>query len=101
MAAATVKSTTSFVEVLRTTRGRATTQARELGSQVRTQTILWLREQDAHLMLFTGDPLPDVARRSLAVEPLTCAPNAFEAGDRLLTLAPDESFVASWGIQPA
>jgi glyoxylate reductase len=26
---------------------------------------------------FTGDPLPDVNRRSLAVEPMTCPPNAF------------------------
>ena len=33
-------------------------------------------------MLFTGDPLPDVARRSLAVEPMTCPPNAFRTGGR-------------------
>ena len=34
-----------------------------------------------YLMLFTGDPLPDVSRRSLAVEPMTCAPNAFRSGE--------------------
>jgi hypothetical protein len=27
-------------------------------------------------MLFSGDPLPDVHWRSLAVEPMTCPPNA-------------------------
>ena len=32
-------------------------------------------------MLFTGDPLPDVNRRSLAVEPMTCPPNAFRSGE--------------------
>ena len=30
-------------------------------------------------MLFTGDPLPDVARGALAVEPMTCPPNAFNS----------------------
>ena len=28
-------------------------------------------------MLYTGDDRPDVSRRSLAVEPMTCPPNAF------------------------
>jgi aldose 1-epimerase len=52
-------------------------------------------------MVFTGDPLPDVARRSLAVEPMTCAPNAFRTGEGLLTLEPGASFTAEWGIEPA
>ncbi len=30
---------------------------------------LWVDDSYPYLMLFTGDPLPDVARRSLAVEP--------------------------------
>jgi aldose 1-epimerase len=64
-------------------------------------TTLWLDGHFTHLMLFSGDPLPDVARRSLAVEPMTCAPNAFQTGDGVLTLAPEESFVAEWGIEPA
>ncbi|MBA3841395.1 MAG: aldose 1-epimerase family protein [Actinobacteria bacterium] len=64
-------------------------------------TTLWLDEHFTHLMLFSGDPLPDVARRALAVEPMTCAPNAFKTGEGLLTLAPEESFVARWGIEPA
>lgn len=63
-------------------------------------TTLWFGEEYTHLMLFTGDPLPDVARRALAVEPMTCAPNAFQSGDGLLRLAPGASFVASWGIDP-
>jgi aldose 1-epimerase len=64
-------------------------------------TTLWVDEHFTHLMLFSGDPLPDVARCALAVEPMTCAPNAFQSGEGLLTLAPEESFVARWGIQPA
>jgi aldose 1-epimerase len=61
---------------------------------------LWLGEGYRYLQLFTGDPLPDVDRRSLAVEPMTCAPNAFRSGDGLLVLEPGGSATATWGIQP-
>jgi len=61
---------------------------------------LWVDESYSYLQLFTGDPLPDVARKSLAVEPMTCAPNAFRSGDGLLVLEPGESTTATWGIRP-
>ena len=61
---------------------------------------LWVDEAYGYLMLFTGDPLPDVARRSLAVEPMTCPPNAFRSGEGLIRLAPGESFSSTWGISP-
>jgi aldose 1-epimerase len=63
-------------------------------------TVLWLDEAYGYAMVFTGDPLPDVARRSLAVEPMTCAPNAFQSGDGLLVLEPGASFRGSFGIEP-
>lgn len=63
-------------------------------------TTLWLDESYPYLMLFTGDPLPDVGRRSLGVEPMTCAPNAFQTGEGLLSLAPGEAFTAAWGLTP-
>ena len=44
------------------------------------ETTLWADESYPYLMIFTGDGLPDVERRSLAVEPMTCAPNAFVSG---------------------
>jgi aldose 1-epimerase len=50
-------------------------------------------------MLFTGDPLPDVNRRSLAVEPMTCPPNAFRTGEGLIRLEPGGSFTSAWGIE--
>jgi aldose 1-epimerase len=50
-----------------------------------------------YLQLFTGDPLPSVGRRSLAVEPMTCAPNAFRTGAGLLVLEPGESTTAEGG----
>jgi aldose 1-epimerase len=59
---------------------------------------LWVDEAYPYLMLFTGDPLPDVARRSLAVEPMTCPPNALRTGESLIRLEPGESFTSVWGI---
>ena len=61
---------------------------------------LWVDESYPYLMVFTGDPLPDVARRSIAVEPMTCPPNAFRTGDSLIRLEPGESTSSSWGIEP-
>jgi aldose 1-epimerase len=59
---------------------------------------LWVDETYPYLMVFTGDPLPDVARRSIAVEPMTCPPNAFRTGESLIRLEPGESIVSTWGI---
>jgi aldose 1-epimerase len=60
---------------------------------------LWVDEAYRYLMLFTGDPLPDVGRRSLAVEPMTCPPNAFRSGESLIRLEPGGSFTSTWGIE--
>jgi aldose 1-epimerase len=65
----------------------------------RGRLTLWADEAYRYLMLFTGDPLPDVARRSLAVEPMTCPPNAFRTGEALIRLEPGGSFVSTWGIE--
>ena len=48
-------------------------------------------------MVFTGD-IPAVQRRGLAVEPMTCPPNAFRTGEALVTLEPGESHTATWGL---
>jgi aldose 1-epimerase len=59
---------------------------------------LWVDNSYPYVMLFTGDPLPDVRRRSLAVEPMTCPPNAFRSGEALIRLEPGSSFTSTWGI---
>jgi aldose 1-epimerase len=61
---------------------------------------LWMDEAYRYVMVFSGDPLPDVNRRSLAVEPMTCPPNAFFTGEALVALQPGEPFTAAWGISP-
>jgi aldose 1-epimerase len=63
-----------------------------------TSLTLWLDESFRYVQLFTGDPLPGINRRSIAVEPMTCPPNAFRTGESLLVIEPGESATATWGI---
>ena len=64
------------------------------------EVTVWLDRSYGYLQLFTGDPLPDVARGSLAVEPMTCPPNAFRTGEAILRLEPGASVTTVWGIRP-
>jgi aldose 1-epimerase len=66
-----------------------------------TRLSLWADESYSYLMLYTGDDRPDVSRRSLAVEPMTCPPQAFRSGEDVITLEPGDSVAASWGLSPA
>ena len=62
---------------------------------------LWLDTAYPYLQLFTGDVLPEPRRRrGLAVEPMTCPPNAFATGESVLRLEPGESTTGTWGIAP-
>ena len=64
-----------------------------------TALELWADEAYGYAQLFTGDGLPgDERRRGLAVEPMTCPPNAFVTGEGVVRLEPGESHTARWGI---
>jgi aldose 1-epimerase len=65
------------------------------------RVMLWVDRRYPYLMIFTGDPLPDVNRRSIAIEPMTCPPNAFRTGTDVITLQPGASWAGAWGIQPS
>jgi aldose 1-epimerase len=61
---------------------------------------LWAGTGYGWLQVFTGDPLgPDRRRKALAVEPMTCPPNAFVTGDDLLVLQPGQTVTHTWGIR--
>jgi aldose 1-epimerase len=89
---------TAFTDLDRAADGTTTVLVRTPdGSQVE----LWMDEQYGYVELFTGDSLPEAAhrRRSLGVEPMTAAPNAFRTGDGLITLDPGRSHRATWGLR--
>lgn len=61
---------------------------------------LWAGEGYRWLQVFTGDALDEQhRRRALAVEPMTCPPNAFVSGTDLLVLQPGDSVRHSWGVE--
>lgn len=63
------------------------------------RVTLWWDSSYRWVMVFTGDTLePSRRRRGLAIEPMTCAPNAFVTGDGLRVLEPEESWTTVWGI---
>ena len=49
---------------------------------------LWTDEHFPYLMVYTGDTLPEQPqrRRAVAIEPMTCPPNAFRTGKDLVDL---------------
>ena len=63
-------------------------------------TALWAGPGYGWLQVFTGDTLgPERRRRAVAIEPMTCPPNAFVTGTDLLTLEPGQTITHRWGIQ--
>ncbi len=62
---------------------------------------LWADGSYRYLMIFTGDSLaPEQRRRAVAVEPMSCPPDAFRSGTDLVALAPGGRWTGSWGISP-
>ncbi|MGD0558922.1 MAG: aldose 1-epimerase family protein [Streptosporangiaceae bacterium] len=60
---------------------------------------LWADATYRWLQVFTGDALePEHRRTALAVEPMSCPPNAFVSGDDLVALDPGQSITHTWGI---
>jgi aldose 1-epimerase len=98
-AIATTKLDHAFTDLERDDDGLVRVELR--GADGGSGLALWVDESYPYLMLFTGDVLPDVDRRSLAVEPMTCPPNAFRTGQDLIRLEPGRSFTSSWGISPS
>ena len=61
---------------------------------------LWLDRSHDHLMVFTGDTLPaDRRRHGIAIEPMTCPPNAFRTGEDVIRLEPGASVTTTWGLR--
>ncbi len=69
-------------------------------SSAGTEVALWAGPGYEWLQVFTGDTLdPSHRRKAVAIEPMTCPPNAFNSGVDLLMLEPGDSVTHSWGIE--
>ncbi len=92
------KLDTAFGDLVRGSDGYA--RVRLQSPDGKRAVTVWLDEEHRYVMVFTGDDLPDPARRrrSLGVEPMTCPPNAFQTGQDVRTLEPGEEVSSAWGI---
>ena len=87
----------AFTDLHRGADGRASV---ELSAGDR-RVVLWMDAGYPYVQVFTGDTLPAARRRQgLAVEPMTCPPDAFRSGAALLRLEPGETVSRQWGIRP-
>jgi aldose 1-epimerase len=61
---------------------------------------VWADRAFEYLMIYTGHTLDPAERRrqGLAIEPMTCPPNAFRSGRDVVRLDPDSRWTGSWGI---
>ncbi|RSM58600.1 aldose epimerase [Actinoplanes sp. ATCC 53533] len=63
---------------------------------------VWGDESFRWWQVFSGDTLHgERFRRSVAIEPMTCPPDAFRSGRDLLVLEPGQTWRASWGVRPS
>jgi aldose 1-epimerase len=62
---------------------------------------VWADRSFGWWQVFTGDTLAEPRfRRSVAVEPMTCPPDAFRSGRDVVVLQPGEQWTGTWGIRP-
>jgi aldose 1-epimerase len=87
----------AFTDLDRDSSGRAVAKLSRVDS---SRVELWLDETYPFIELFTADTLAPVRqRRGLGVEPMTCAPNAFQSGDGLMRLEPGQESICRWGVR--
>jgi aldose 1-epimerase len=91
---------TAFTALARAGDGTARVELRHPDDARRI--VVWMDAAFGYVMMYSGDTVGDPARRrrALAVEPMTCPPDALRSGTDLVTLAPGATWSASWGITP-
>lgn len=89
---------TGFADLIRGSDGLARVVLAAPGG--RPAVTVWLDQAHQYLQIYTGDTLPDpnARRRGVAIEPYTCASNAFNNKLGLKVLQPGETFSSVWGI---
>ncbi|WP_041840536.1 aldose 1-epimerase family protein [Actinoplanes friuliensis] len=77
--------------------GSAVTIAAPSGDQ---SVTVWGDENFRWWQVFSGDTLTgERFRRSFAIEPMTCPPDAYRSGRDLIVLEPGQTWRASWGVR--
>jgi aldose 1-epimerase len=72
----------------------------EVASESVGRVVLWADGAFPWVQVFTGAVEKGLGEPGIAVEPMTCPPDAFNSGDSLITLAPGDEWTGTWGISP-
>ena len=85
----------AFTDLARDSAGRATVR---LVAPDGSTSSMWVGEGYPIVEIFTSDTLsPGRRRRGLGAEPMTCPPNAFQSGEQVIRLEPEQSTTTTWG----
>ena len=90
---------TAYTGLVRDDDGRARVQLDDAAGR---RVELWADDAFGYLMAFTGDTIQPVGRRrkAIAIEPMTCPPNALASGRDVIRIGPGQSWRGHWGIRP-
>jgi aldose 1-epimerase len=90
---------TTFTDLGRDAEGVARVELDNPGAS-RTACV-WLDEHFPYVQLFSADTVAAARqRRSIAVEPMSCPPDALRSGTDVVRLEPGARWTARWGISP-
>jgi aldose 1-epimerase len=91
---------TAYADLSRGTDGRAVAELASADGERRA--AVWMDASYRYLMVYTGDRLDSPARRrAVALEPMTCPPDALRSGRDLIVLDPGAEWRGTWGITPS
>ena len=94
------KLDTAFTDLRRDSAGVASVELDHPGAS--RSVSVWLDERFPYLMAFTADTVePSRRRRSIALEPMSCPPDALRSGTDFARLEPGGHWTGQWGIAPA
>jgi aldose 1-epimerase len=87
-----------YVDLQRDADGRV--RATLTSPDLRRGLTFWMGQRYRYMQVFTGDTLAPARRRQgVAIEPMTCPPNAFQSGVDLIVVEPGESVELEWGVE--
>lgn len=92
---------TCFTDLVRDPGGIARVELED--PQGIARVTVWMDDRFRYAMAYTGDTVDPGSRRrtGLAIEPMTCPPDALSSGTDLVRLDPGDKWKCSWGITPS
>jgi aldose 1-epimerase len=86
-----------YTKLIRDDQGRANFDVLRTGSAQGVR--VWMDDAFDFAMIYTAEDVPsDRRRKGIAIEPMTCAPDAFNNGWGLRVLEPGQTLDGNWGV---